>query len=96
MKIVTVSQMQEIEKAADAGGLTYAQMMENAGQGLDRSERGFAGRAVTNHRALMGENVVDRLPGGGARAREQPGYRGGGHQRRAQTHAHRRYARRRG
>jgi hydroxyethylthiazole kinase-like uncharacterized protein yjeF len=34
MKLVTVSQMQEIEKAADAGGLTYAQMMENAGQGL--------------------------------------------------------------
>jgi ADP-dependent NAD(P)H-hydrate dehydratase / NAD(P)H-hydrate epimerase len=34
MKLVTVSQMQAIEKEADAGGLTYAQMMENAGQGL--------------------------------------------------------------
>src|SRR6185436_19879463 len=34
MKLVTVSQMQEIEKEADAGGLTYDQMMENAGQGL--------------------------------------------------------------
>lgn len=34
MKLVTVSQMQTIEKEADAGGLTYAQMMENAGQGL--------------------------------------------------------------
>jgi NAD(P)H-hydrate epimerase len=34
MKLVTVAQMQEIEKEADAGGLTFDQMMENAGQGL--------------------------------------------------------------
>jgi len=34
MKLVTVSQMQEIEKEADAGGLTYDQMLTNAGQGL--------------------------------------------------------------
>jgi NAD(P)H-hydrate epimerase len=34
MKLVTVSQMQAIEKEADAGGLTYERMMENAGQGL--------------------------------------------------------------
>jgi NAD(P)H-hydrate epimerase len=34
MKLVTVSQMQAIEKEADAGDLSYAQMMENAGQGL--------------------------------------------------------------
>jgi len=34
MKLVTVSQMQSIEKEADAGGLTYDQMMQNAGQGL--------------------------------------------------------------
>jgi len=34
MKLVTVSQMQAIEKEADAGGLTYDQMMENAGHGL--------------------------------------------------------------
>src|SRR5919109_3426295 len=34
MKLVTVSQMQAIEKEADAGGLTYPQMMENAGRGL--------------------------------------------------------------
>lgn len=34
MKLVTVSQMHGIEKEADAGGLTYDQMMENAGQGL--------------------------------------------------------------
>jgi NAD(P)H-hydrate epimerase len=34
MKLVTVSQMQTIEKEADAGGLTYDQMMQNAGHGL--------------------------------------------------------------
>src|SRR6266498_4457602 len=34
MKLVTVSQMELIEKEADASGLTYDQMMENAGQGL--------------------------------------------------------------
>jgi NAD(P)H-hydrate epimerase len=34
MKLVTVSQMQAIEKEADSGGLTYDRMMENAGQGL--------------------------------------------------------------
>lgn len=34
MKLVTVSQMQAIEKESDAKGLTYNQMMENAGQGL--------------------------------------------------------------
>ena len=34
MKLVTVSQMQAIEKEADANGLTYDQMMQNAGQGL--------------------------------------------------------------
>jgi hydroxyethylthiazole kinase-like uncharacterized protein yjeF len=34
MKLVTVSQIQAIEKEADASGLTYDQMMENAGRGL--------------------------------------------------------------
>lgn len=34
MKLVSVPQMQAIEKEADAGGLTYDRMMENAGQGL--------------------------------------------------------------
>src|SRR6266511_3024047 len=34
MKLVTVSQMQAIEKEADASGLTFDQMMENAGRGL--------------------------------------------------------------
>ena len=34
MKLVTVPQMQSIEKEADAGGLSYDQMMQNAGLGL--------------------------------------------------------------
>jgi len=34
MKLVTVNQMREIEKAADAGGVTYADMMQKAGIGV--------------------------------------------------------------
>jgi len=34
MKLVNVAQMREIEKEADANGLPYAEMMENAGRGL--------------------------------------------------------------
>jgi hydroxyethylthiazole kinase-like uncharacterized protein yjeF len=34
MKLVTVEEMKAIEKEADAGGLSYDQMMENAGRGL--------------------------------------------------------------
>ncbi len=34
MKLVTVAQMCDIEKEADANGLPYAEMMENAGRGL--------------------------------------------------------------
>lgn len=33
-KVVTVEAMREIERAADAGGLTYAMMMENAGRSV--------------------------------------------------------------
>jgi ADP-dependent NAD(P)H-hydrate dehydratase / NAD(P)H-hydrate epimerase len=34
MKIVTVEQMQAIERSADAGGLSYDTMMHNAGSGI--------------------------------------------------------------
>ena len=34
MKIVTVKEMRQIEKTADAGGLSYAAMMENAGRAV--------------------------------------------------------------
>ncbi|MEX2160290.1 MAG: NAD(P)H-hydrate dehydratase [Anaerolineales bacterium] len=40
-KLVTVSEMRAIEQAADGAGLTYAQMMENAGESL--------AAAVTTH-----------------------------------------------
>ena len=33
MQILTVAQMRETERAADAAGVSYAQMMQNAGQG---------------------------------------------------------------
>src|SRR5512136_2865427 len=34
LKIVTTEEMRRIEKAADAGGLTFDQMMENAGRAV--------------------------------------------------------------
>ena len=34
MKLVSVEEMVAIEKEANAGGLTYPMMMENAGRGL--------------------------------------------------------------
>jgi ADP-dependent NAD(P)H-hydrate dehydratase / NAD(P)H-hydrate epimerase len=34
MKLVSVAEMQSIEREADASGLTYSKMMENAGSGL--------------------------------------------------------------
>lgn len=36
IKLVTVAEMQAIEREADASGLSYAQMMENAGLGLGK------------------------------------------------------------
>jgi ADP-dependent NAD(P)H-hydrate dehydratase / NAD(P)H-hydrate epimerase len=44
MKLVTVNQMREIEKAADAGGVTYADMMQKAGIGVaEEVEKQFDG-----------------------------------------------------
>jgi NAD(P)H-hydrate epimerase len=42
MKLVTVSEMKAIEQQADAGGLTYDLMMENAGHHLAREVLGLA------------------------------------------------------
>ena len=49
MKLVTVEQMRAIEKEADARGLTYARMMENAGRALADSvlHPAFARRGTT-------------------------------------------------
>jgi hydroxyethylthiazole kinase-like uncharacterized protein yjeF len=41
MKLVSVPQMLEIEKQADASGLTYERMMENAGTGLAEAIQGL-------------------------------------------------------
>jgi hydroxyethylthiazole kinase-like uncharacterized protein yjeF len=49
MKITTTQQMREIEKKADAQGLTYAIMMENAGRAVAREMRerlGVRGKRV--------------------------------------------------
>jgi hydroxyethylthiazole kinase-like uncharacterized protein yjeF len=37
MKLVTVAEMQAIERKADASGITYDQMMEHAGQGVGQA-----------------------------------------------------------
>ena len=50
-KIVTVKQMQEIEKAADVGGLTYDMMMENAG-------RSIAEAILNVHPQMQGKRVL--------------------------------------
>lgn len=49
MKVVTAAEMGRIEKQADAGGLTYDQMMENAGRAVVdamRERRDMAGQRV--------------------------------------------------
>ncbi len=43
MKLVTVTEMQTVERQADASGLTYAQMMENAGRSLAEIVHGCYG-----------------------------------------------------
>jgi NAD(P)H-hydrate epimerase len=42
MKLVTVPEMRKIEQEADAQGLTYDQMMENAGHNLAKEVQGLA------------------------------------------------------
>lgn len=51
IKIVTVEQMRKIEKAADASGLSYEQMMENAG-------RSIAQRILEHWTRMDGKNLV--------------------------------------
>jgi len=43
MKLVTVAEMQQVEREADASGLTYTQMMENAGTSLAEIVHAHAG-----------------------------------------------------
>jgi len=50
MKVVTAADMSRIEKQADAGGLTYDQMMENAGRAVVD--------AMAERRDMRGQRVV--------------------------------------
>jgi ADP-dependent NAD(P)H-hydrate dehydratase / NAD(P)H-hydrate epimerase len=52
LKLVSVTEMQAIEREADASGLTYAQMMENAGTGL--AEVVIAAYGGTGERSVVG------------------------------------------
>lgn len=52
MKLVTVAEMVAIEKEADAAGLTYAQMMENAGGGLAEIVQGL--QIESDNRQILG------------------------------------------
>jgi NAD(P)H-hydrate epimerase len=52
MKLVSVSEMQAIEREADASGLSYVEMMENAGLGL--AERVLASHSQSGERKALG------------------------------------------
>lgn len=55
MKLVTVAEMQQIEREADAGGLSYEQMMENAGHGLAAIiDRAYAHEKLAAHEKQAG------------------------------------------
>ncbi|MBN2146916.1 MAG: NAD(P)H-hydrate dehydratase [Anaerolineales bacterium] len=78
VKIVTVSEMRVIELEADAAGLTYAQMMKNAGQGLaDVVEEVYGQGGERSIMALVGSGnnggdalvALERLAGKGWNAR---------------------------
>lgn len=64
MKLLSVAEMQAVEREADAGGLTYAKMMENAGRGLAEVIRAIFDHQG-EHRALAlvgsGNNGGDAL-----------------------------------
>ncbi len=77
IRIVSVARMREIEAAADASGLHYAQLMENAGQAL--ATRATALLAERNPAPILvlvgaGNNGGDGLVAARLLAR-QPGYR---------------------
>ncbi len=66
-KIVTVEQMREIEKAADASGLTYDQMMENAGRAVAEAVLAWLPQPAGKRIAILvgsGNNGGDGLVAG--------------------------------
>jgi ADP-dependent NAD(P)H-hydrate dehydratase / NAD(P)H-hydrate epimerase len=65
IKIVTVEQMREIERAADESGLPYAEMMENAGGGVASVVKLLLGDSLESARVAVlvgpGNNGGDGL-----------------------------------
>ena len=66
MKVVTVSQMREIERETDQAGTSYGQMMENAGRGVAQA---IMDRLDTDGRSVIvlvgpGNNGGDGLVAG--------------------------------
>ncbi len=57
MKIITIQEMKDIEAAADAGGLSYAELMKHAGEGV--------GRWIIAHMQSGGARTVLGLVGSG-------------------------------
>ncbi len=54
MKIVNTEEMRHIETAADAGGLTFEQMMENAGRAVAEAIDAWLGAEATHVLVLVG------------------------------------------
>jgi NAD(P)H-hydrate epimerase len=54
VRLVSVAEMQAVEKQADAGGLSYAQMMENAGRGIAEVVQAAYSRKFQRILALVG------------------------------------------
>jgi hydroxyethylthiazole kinase-like uncharacterized protein yjeF len=67
MKLVTVSEMQTVERQADAAGLSYALMMENAGRGLAQEiERRYPLEHESSRNSIAGGLVGSGNNGGDA------------------------------
>jgi len=54
IKVVTTEEMRQIENAADAGGVTFAQMMENAGRAVAEAIDKWIGAKDANILVLVG------------------------------------------
>jgi NAD(P)H-hydrate epimerase len=65
MKLVSVAEMRAIEKEADASGLTYAKMMENAGQNLAREVMSLAHAQEENEEEIQVLGLVGPGNNGG-------------------------------
>ena len=79
IKVVSVQQMREIERAADASGVSYAQMMEHAGRAVAEVVMGLLGTETQGKRVAVlvgkgnnggdGAAIARRIHDGGADVR---------------------------